>query len=299
MAVSVSVIIPTYNRKFILEKCVQYIGDQSFPPHEYEIIVVDDGSTDDTEKMVKEIKLLCPLQYHRINHSGTAVARNAGINQAQGEIIIFMDSDLLVDKGFVQVHAENHHRQENIIVRGPVIPIKEPSIPAKSNALQGFYMAYFASGNVSLRKKYLLRAGLFDTTFQEYGCEDLELGMRLRKLGLRSRFDFRARGYHYQPAVDFKNPTGILQKERERGRTAVLFYKKHPTLEVKLMTQMWAPFLWLDRLLNINDWMDKKDPAVLLPSLDRKYGAAIARITLKILSYHYIQLGISEARMKT
>jgi len=292
---SVSVIIPTYNRKFILEKCLMCLGHQSFPAPDYEIIVVDDGSTDDTETMVKSLKLFPVLKYLPLNHSGRAAARNAGINQAEGEIIIFIDSDILVGEQFVQTHAESHYQKDGIIVQGPIIPVKEPIVPVKSSKLQGYHTAYFTTSNVSIRKKYLLEAGLFDTQFQEYGWEDLELGIRLRKLGLKSRFNFGAKTYHYQPLPDYRDVKDILQKEIERGKTAFLFYRKHPTLEVKLMTQMWAPFLWLDRLLNINRWMDRKDPTILLPDIKRKWGKTIARVILKILSYHYNQLGIRKA----
>lgn len=97
----VSVIIPTYNREKTIKRCIDSVVNQSMPP--YEIIVVDDGSTDKTLKILnehfKDIKII------KQNHQGAQVARNAGILAAQGEYIAFLDSDdeWLADKLEVQV----------------------------------------------------------------------------------------------------------------------------------------------------------------------------------------------------
>ena len=101
-----------------------------------------------------------------------------------------------------------------------------------------FSAAYFATGNVAIARRWLLEAGLFDTRFQLYGWEDLELGVRLKKLGLTLIKCPEAVGYHWHPPFSLEQLPNLIEKEIQRGKMGVLFYQKHPTWEVKLMIQM-------------------------------------------------------------
>ncbi len=101
-----------------------------------------------------------------------------------------------------------------------------------------FSAAYFATGNVAIARKWLEKAGLFDTSFQLYGWEDLELGVRLKQLGLTLIKCPEAMGYHWHPAFSLAQIPNLIDKEIQRGRMGVLFYQKHPTFEVRLMIQM-------------------------------------------------------------
>lgn len=85
----VSIIIPTYNRAEYIGKALCSASSQTFT--DYEIIVVDDQSEDETAQVLSESGV--PLVYHRIPHSGISGARNAGIARAQGEVVAFLDSD--------------------------------------------------------------------------------------------------------------------------------------------------------------------------------------------------------------
>ena len=251
-----SVIIPTYNRLPILQKCLLAMETQRFSSElitDYEIIVVDDGSTDETLSWLESdrdnlphVKLFCQ------NHRGAAIARNLGVEKARGDWIIFIDSDLVVTDNFLQAHAQSLHlaqkkqQDDRVFTYGAVIntcnfnnPTEEPY------KITDFSAAYFATGNVAIAKKWLLEAGLFDPMFSQYGWEDLELGVRLKKLGLKLIKCPQAVGYHWHPPFNLEQIPQLIEKEKQRGKMGVLFYQKHPTYEVKMMIQM----TWLHQLL--------------------------------------------------
>ncbi|NJK30824.1 MAG: glycosyltransferase family 2 protein, partial [Acaryochloris sp. SU_5_25] len=101
-----SVIIPTYNRLPILQKCLHALSQQHLAAtHTYEIVVVDDGSTDDTVAWLASQSLPC-LSYIGSAHQGAATARNLGLQMAQGDTVVFIDSDLVVTEQFLQAHAQ-------------------------------------------------------------------------------------------------------------------------------------------------------------------------------------------------
>ncbi|WP_342596839.1 glycosyltransferase [Cyanobacterium aponinum UTEX 3222] len=251
-----SVVIPTYNRLPILQKCLRALENQQFDTDlisDYEIVVVDDGSTDATISWLDTKKANLPhVRLFTQNHRGAGAARNLGVENAVGEYIIFIDSDLVVTESFLQSHAqalitaENKLQSDLIFTYGAVIntcnfdnPTSEPY------KITDFSAAYFATGNVAIKKKWLIEAGMFDTMFSQYGWEDLELGVRLKRLGLKLIKCPSAVGYHWHPPFNLEQIPQLIEKEIERGKMGVLFYQKHPTYEVKMMIQM----TWLHRLL--------------------------------------------------
>ena len=98
---------------------------------------------------------------------------------------------------------------------------------------------------MAIARHWLEKAGLFDVGFQLYGWEDLELGVRLKKLGLTLIKCPDAVGYHWHPAFSLDQIPSMIDKEIQRGRMGVLFYQKHPTWDVRLMIQM----TWISRAL--------------------------------------------------
>lgn len=252
-----SVVIPTYNRLPILKKCLQALECQQLNNNslvsDYEIIVVDDGSTDGTQEWLEKCQAEFPhLRWYRQSHQGAASARNLGVEKAKGDIIIFIDSDLVVTEKFIQAHAEGLERgrqkikSDRLFTYGRVINTSNFENPtAEPYKITDFSAAYFATGNVAIARHWLLKAGLFDTRFQQYGWEDLELGIRLKKLGLKLIKCPAAVGYHWHPPFSLEQLPNLIDKEIQRGRMGVLFYQKHPTWEVRMMIQM----TWLHRLL--------------------------------------------------
>ncbi len=252
----ISIVIPTYNRKPILEKCLRTLEKQQLTDNkisQYEVVLVDDGSTDGTLEWLDnnrhEFPHVCTFSQH---HLGPAAARNLGVEKAKGDIIIFIDSDLVVTETFLQSHAnklvegEQKLGSDRLFTYGAVINtcnFEDPT--SEAYKITDFSAAYFATGNVAIARKWLEKVGLFDTCFQLYGWEDLELGVRLKKLGLTLIKCPEAVGYHWHPPFNLAQIPKLIDREIQRGRMGVLFYQKHPTFEVRLMIQM----TWLHRIL--------------------------------------------------
>lgn len=98
----ISVIIPAYNEKYLLLKCIESLGSQTIS--DFEVIVVDDGSTDGTLKMLQETKKTIPdFNYFTAKHGGAGAARNLGARSAKGDIFVFVDADMTFDKDFLKM----------------------------------------------------------------------------------------------------------------------------------------------------------------------------------------------------
>ena len=105
---NVSIVIPTYTRKPILEKCLKALETQNLNENisNYEVIVVDDGSTDGTTSWIKENnEVLSHVVLYEQEHGGPALGRNLGVMKSKYEIIIFIDSDLIVLDDFIACHV--------------------------------------------------------------------------------------------------------------------------------------------------------------------------------------------------
>ncbi|MGI8934525.1 MAG: glycosyltransferase family 2 protein [Phormidesmis sp.] len=251
-----SVVIPTYNRQPILEKCLRAMENQVLRPNGqvegYEIVLVDDGSTDGTVAWLQEQAAELPhVKLYEQDHEGAAIARNFGVKQAEGDTIIFIDSDLVVLDGFLQHHADAltqayEQGNERVFTYGRVVNTCNFDAPTSEPfKVTDYSRAFFATGNVAIAKRWLLEAGLFDPQFTQYGWEDLELGVRLKNNGLSLIKSPEAVGYHWHPAFSVEELPELIDKEIQRARMGVVFYQKHPTLDVRLMIQM----TWLHRLL--------------------------------------------------
>lgn len=234
----VSVIIPTRNREKIVYKCMKYILRQDYSP--YEILVIDDGSKDNTEKVLKEFLSYENFRYIPLSErKGPAFCRNLGVRESNGDLIIFIDSDIFVRSDFISNHVRAHRNHtEEIVAVGPVIAISEidQELSYKGSILD-FSNAYFASGNASILRDTFIKVGGFDEVFNVYGWEDIDFGLKLKASGVKSIKVSEAIGYHYQPLPDENSLKFLIEKEKERAKSAIYLYRKYPTVEVKLMIQ--------------------------------------------------------------
>ena len=244
---NVSIVIPTYNRKPILMKCLKALENQTLNTNigNYEIIVVDDGSTDGTSLWIKNNKDNLPhVVLFQQEHGGPALGRNLGVIKSKYEIIIFIDSDLIVLDDFINCHVEKllaswRRNNKKCFTYGSVINTSNFLNPQiEKNKLTDTSFAYFATGNVAISKELIISAGLFDTSFSLYGWEDLELGERLRKIGTKLIKCPNAVGFHWHPPFDCEQIEALIVQEKERAKMALLFYKKHPNLRVRFMIQL-------------------------------------------------------------
>ena len=191
------------------------LARQTYPCTEFEAVVVSDGSTDGTEAFLAEYARTAPYTLRPITqpNGGPARARNHGIEEARGEVIVFLDDDVEPAPEFLALHAAHHASQNKEVVIAPMLPDpalqwQEPCWIAWEHAmLEKQYTAWrtgewggcgpnhFYSGNASLRRVHLLAVGGFDEQFPRQ--EDVELAFRLeRECGVHFVFDAQACGTH-------------------------------------------------------------------------------------------------------
>ena len=233
---SISVIIPTYNRKETLLQCLQHYERQVFPLDRFEIIVVDDGSSDGTWEMLKEFreKTKCLLTCFRKENGGPGTARNLGIMKASGDILLIIGDDIFPDENLLFEHFSWHsnlYPLDNMGVLGFVTWDRDPSpSPLMMWLERGYQNAYHLiyhreevswkfsyTGNISLKRVFLeTTRELFDERVLAYGYEDIEWGFRLHRKGFRLFYNENAIGYHHH----WQTLEASLQRVQKVGRSA-------------------------------------------------------------------------------
>jgi glycosyltransferase involved in cell wall biosynthesis len=211
----ITVIIPTYNRAEILRKTLEAYGEQIGEHKMLEVLVVDDGSDDHTAAVVDECSRLfpVPLRYLYQANAGLAAARNNALREAQGDLILLGDDDIIPSPRLVAEHVDWHKRypQDNVGVLGyvPWSPHVRATPFMKWSGLYGpqFNFGYFKPGaaldfqygyfcNTSVKVSFLKQHGTFSEAFRTYGYEDIELSYRLSKKGYTLLYNPEAVGYH-------------------------------------------------------------------------------------------------------
>jgi len=178
-----SVIIPTYNRIGFLKQAVRSVLDQTY--RDYELIVVDDGSTDNTPSLVKSFGNC--FSYVRQEHAGVSRARNTGIRHARAPFIAFLDSDDIwlpekLQEGYRYIcdHPEIaiHQTEEIWMRRGKrVNPMKKHQKRGGMIFIESLHQCMVSPSSVIMRRELFERFGLFDELLP--ACEDYELWLRI------------------------------------------------------------------------------------------------------------------------
>jgi glycosyltransferase involved in cell wall biosynthesis len=213
----ISVVIPTYNRAATLRKALEGYARQSGDHQLLEVLVVDDGSQDDTEAVVRQFSRESdlPVRHLKQENLGISAARNHALREARGELILFGDDDIIPSPGMVAEHVAWHNRypEPEVGVLGHIAWARElhPTPFMEWSGLYGpqFNFGYFKRGmqldfryayfcNTSVKLRFLERNGVFDERFRSYGYEDLELSYRLGKNGYRLLYNPDAAGFHYK-----------------------------------------------------------------------------------------------------
>lgn len=253
-----SIVIPTYNRSEILSECLNALFSQDFDKSQYEIVVVDDGSHDATSETLKKFQKKSPsvrwpaLKFFHQKNCGQGVARNRGIVEALGEIILLLGDDMIAAPQLLKEHDRMHrrHPEENAAVLGfitwhpklavtPLMRFMERGGAILGrfgghqfafDLLQGKQVAdyrFFYTSNISL-KRSLLAKFKFDPWFSGYGWEDIELGYRLSKeAGLVLYYEPSAMAYHDH----MMNELQFSSRMRSIGRSCHGIQEKYPELK--------------------------------------------------------------------
>lgn len=252
MTVKASLIIPTRNRADVLRLCLPRLLDQTLPREDYEIVVVDDASEDDTTAAVRDNSAPNVLFARNERQLAAGITRNRAIGMASGEILVFVDDDALVRRDFVEQHLATHAEHPGSIVAGPIIDVSEP--PAEKDPpagrMLGRHTNPFATCNASVARAHLMSAGGFDEDFRVYGWEDSEMYRRLEMLDLQRRYNWRAPIYHYKPPSVRRDFFARLRLEENRGAMGAVYYAKHPTFGVGFETKQLGAFRALDAVVD-------------------------------------------------
>jgi glycosyltransferase involved in cell wall biosynthesis len=207
----VSVVVPTYNRLPRLKCVLAALEDQTFPRDDYEIVIVSDGSTDGTDDYVRRAAERGALTFGTQANEGPAAARNHGVALARGDLVLFVDDDVVATPQLVAEHVASHDRAgRDAIVIGPMLTPPDfrmrPWVHWEQAMLYKQYEALtagrfaptfrqFYTGNASLPRARFTAAGGFDTRFRR--AEDVELAYRLDRDGIAFVWNPYAVGLHY------------------------------------------------------------------------------------------------------
>ena len=288
----ISVVIPTYNRLPILQTCLRALEAQRLeaPLLGFEVVLVDDGSTDETVAwLTTQAAELPHVRLIQQSHGGPAQGRNRGVEHARGEVIVFIDSDLVVTPTFLSCHAKALERQwqrvghRRCFTYGAVINTANFSDPtSEPHKLRDLSWAYFATGNVAIDRDLLVGAGLFDTRFHLYGWEDLELGERLRLQGVELVRCPEAVGYHWHPALSLDQIPALIRVEQERAKMGLVFFRKHPTRRVRFIVQYTRLHWLLWELLTLGGLLNERSLKPVLAWLIRRGHSSWAMELLRL-----------------
>ena len=269
MSTSLSVIIPTYNRGAVLRQTLEALlrdaqGASAGAAAQIEVVVVDDGSTDDTAQVLAQGLAVLPrtaspveVRTIRQENRGAAAARNAGLRCASGQIVLFIDSDIMAAPGLLMQHMRSHGSllsAHNDPAPAPLAVLGHlalaPGLPATPMNLnhvihkwrglhdgQELDWRFFVTGNVSVPRAFLLDNDLwFDESLPF--LEDTELGYRAAKQGMRIIYNAQALGYHNHNLT----LEGYARLNQRYGETLAELHGRRP--ELKQEWDSYLPFSW-------------------------------------------------------
>jgi glycosyltransferase involved in cell wall biosynthesis len=186
----VSVVICSYNRRSLLRECLTSLFAQTYSKEDYEIIVVDDGSTDGTDAVLQEMASRPgpPLRYFAQENKGSATARNLGIAHAGGEIIASIDDDCVATETWID-NAIPYFADDDVVgVQGQTLPVEPVHLhlfpPRFSYTMQITHATWNRQTcNVFYRRQAIMDVGGFNEDYGMTGAEDADLAFRIEEKG--------------------------------------------------------------------------------------------------------------------
>ncbi len=279
---AITVVMPTYNRRAILRKTLLAFASQTVPADQFELLVVDDGSPDDTVAMARAFKAPFRLRVLTQSHQGPNAARNLAIRAAEGEIVLLTGDDMIPEPNFLEEHLKFHrlHAQDTDAMLGfidwspeiPVTPFMEFIVAPEGGQQFSFGtikdgqadFRMFYTSNVSVKRALLARQSvLFDPDFVFPAFDDVEFGYRLALQGMRLTFNARAITKHHHEIT----PASFAERQQKAGQMAVVLARKHPRLDEFMVRLHELPppppggaRAMMQSLLTTIDEVEKADP---------------------------------------
>lgn len=244
----ISVIFATHNRSDVIGDVLNAWRDvQKSTRYEYEIICSDDASDDETVEMIKQAADL-PITLIQNEKGGASKARNAALKIAKGKVIIFTGDDIFPPANFVNAHYENYLKHgPSIATLGRIewhdeLALNQLMYHITNIGCEQFGFIglppyqlidfrHFYTSNISVSRELLDRVGIyFNTDFDKYGFEDIELGYRLQKCGMRIYYDPDIVVMHHHVYDDVDK---FCYRQMSSGEELVVFQQMHDDLEDK------------------------------------------------------------------
>ncbi len=235
MTIAVSVVVPTFRRPTLLQRCLAALLEQEFQPSEYEIIVVDDAVCDDTRRLVEcwsecgHARGTC-VRYMAARHTrGPAAARNIGWRAARGAIVAFTDDDCIPDANWLGAGV-GAFRDGVVGVDGRVV-VPLPPVPTDYQRNEaGLEIGEFVTANCFYRRAALAEVGGFDERFATSWREDSDLFFTLLKQNGNATSHLVS-----EPKAVVVHPVrpaawGVSLRQQRKSMFNALLYKKHPQL---------------------------------------------------------------------
>ncbi len=253
-----SVVIPTYNRRESLGETLATLARQSHPPDRFEVVMVDDGSTDGTEA-VMQASFPFPLRYVRQANQGSAAARNAGAQHSRGRVLIFVDDDVLVGPDYVAGLLEEHENYERVVAMATYRPYQRPG-SSPFQAIQAPLVAQdenrpgdngFVSftdcltNNLSVEREAFFVIGMMHNPCGDGPATwgDVDFGYRAFLKGFRFRRSAKAICCHQDYGLH--SLAAHCAKRQRQASLAVLLFQRHPALFSEIpMFRDKAPISW-------------------------------------------------------
>lgn len=205
-----SVVMPTHDRCELLARALDCLSRQTIDPSTFEVIVAVDGCRDGTMMMLQERSRPFPLRVLAREQGGSAAARNAAATIARAPVIVFLDDDIMAAPDLIERHLEAHRRGDHVVAIGRLAPAPLPEVPGWWRWLERQLEKQYREmcegrrqpdggclygGNCSMRRETFLAVGGFNEQLAH--SEDVELGLRLERAGVRFLPALGASGEHW------------------------------------------------------------------------------------------------------
>lgn len=267
----ISVVIPARNASETLSECLSELDSQTFPEERFEVIVVDDGSTDNTGEVARAHR----VRLIEISPSGPAAARNAGAREARGELLVFTDADCIPQRDFLEQISAAFEEPELAGAKGAYRSEQAGLVPRfvqleyqhKYERMARFdRIDFIDTYAAAYRRDIFLQQGGFDARFPHSSVEDQEFGFRLARVGYLLRFVPAAKVLHrhnetWLQYLNRKFRIGYWKSSLLRVHPERVAFDTHTPLAQRLQVAI-APLTLLTALL-IPLWGAMRWPAIL------------------------------------